>query len=622
MIDALDSFVSTSVRHGENGHLEFDWSNDLQEKVVQFDFQCVRTDESGVASLSIILDGLLSRLSMKQNSPEKELLRKELLVSLYKIIGKTRDVEGGKGEYTIAYMMIHVWYKYFPKLSALALSLFVFPPTHLNLLFPLDVIGTTELNDQIPYGSWKDIKYFCNYIKKQGNSNHPLIETCVTFINMQIHLDEESLNGGQKISLVGKWVPRESSEKFGWMFESLATNYFTKFMESAKTPESKAKAVKKCKVQYRILCSKMNKHLDTVQIKQCSKVWSTIEHAKTTSITMAKQRKAFLNQKKTGSDPRTNDHDRVVCAENLRAYLESLKKEGKEVKGKNVGLEMFAAQALGMLDYSYEISSSHREVADILNSQWRDNGDKKNADGLGPIIPIVDTSGSMSGDPLCAAISLGCRVAEKSILGSRVMTFSAEPAWINLDGNDTFVDKVSAIMKKSNTAGNITNFYKALNLILTVIEERRILPDDVENMILAIFSDMQIDDNLHAMTSGATNYNPTELQKTEARGKWATMFEQIKSEYADTGMRIYGKPLNPPHILFWNLRKTEGFPTISTEANCSMMSGFDPTILNLFCELGMDAIKGLTPYKMLMKQLDNPRYAPLETVIRASLISS
>ena len=441
MIDALDSFVSTSVRHGENGNSEFDWSNDLQEKIVQFDFQCVRTDESGVASLSAILDGLLSQLSIKQNSPEKELLRKELLITLYKMIGKTRDLEGGKGEYTIAYMMIHVWYKYYPKLSAVALSLFVFPPSRLTLLFPLDVIGTTELNDQIPYGSWKDIKYFCDYIKKQESVDHPLIQTCVIFINTQIHLDEESLNSEKNISLVGKWVPRESSEKFGWMFEHLATNYFTKFMESAKTPESKIKALKKCKVQYRILCSKLNKHLDTVQIKQCSKVWSTIEHAKTTSITMAKQRKAFLNQKKTGSDPRTDDHDRVLCAENLRSYLESLKKEGKEVKGKNVGLETFAAQALGMLDYSYELASNRREDANILNSQWRDNGNKKN---------------------------------------------------------------------------------------------------------------------------------------------------------------------------------TEEFPTISTEANCSMMSGYDPTVLNLFCEQGIHALKGLTPYNMLMKQLDNPRYAPLETIIRAS----
>jgi hypothetical protein len=280
---------------------------------------------------------------------------------------------------------------------------------------------------------------------------------------------------------------------------------------------------------------------------------------------------------------------------------------------------MFGAQALGLIDYNYD-TVRNQEETDILNSQWRDNCNKKNANGLGPMVPIVDTSGSMSGDPLHAALSLGIRVAEKSLLGKRVMTFSAEPAWINLDGCNTFTDMVLAIMKKSNTAGLNTNFYKALDMILTVIEEKRIPAADVENMILAVFSDMQIDDNLHLMTnSGALGYNPTDAQKVQARGKWAIMHEQIKTKYAEVGLRMYGQPLNPPHILFWNLRKTNGFPTLSTEAGCSMMSGFDPTILNMFCEMGMEALKDCAPYQMLLKQLESDRYYPLEKSIRDQL---
>jgi hypothetical protein len=79
---------------------------------------------------------------------------------------------------------------------------------------------------------------------------------------------------------------------------------------------------------------------------------------------------------------------------------------------------------------------------------------------------------------------------------------------------------------------------------------------------------------------------------------------------------MYGEPLKAPHILFWNLRSTSGFPTLSTEAGCSMMSGFDPTILNMFCELGMDALKDLTPYNGLLKTLTNDRYIPLELALR------
>jgi hypothetical protein len=617
MIQALDSFtplpalaaLPVPLHSGENGHTELSWQRDLQEKIVQFDFQCVRTDADGVAGLAKVLDGLLNELASSNHTSHKE-----LLVTLYKIIGKTRDINGGKGEYMLSYMMIWTWYKYFPALALTALQMFVMEPKEIDESLP----------SQEPYGSWKDIKYFCKYVLDNGGTiKDPLIQSCIEGINSTLRLDDNAYNStsedtSKNLTLVSKWVPREDA-KFGFLYDALATNYFPNFIATAKTDVSKTKALKKCKAQYRMLCSKLNRHLDTVQIKQASKNWADINHAKTTSITMAKQRKAFLNQKKTGGDTRSDDPDRVQCAENLRAYLESLKKDGKEVKGKNVGLEMFGAQALGLLDYSYNIVRNQEE-ADILNSQWRDNCNKKNANGLGHMVPIVDTSGSMSGDPLHAALSLGVRVAEKSLLGKRVMTFSAEPAWINLDGCDTFTDMVGAIMRKSNTAGLNTNFYKALDMILSVIEEKRIPAADVENMILAVFSDMQIDDNLHIMTTPGAQSYPNESQKLHARGKWEVMHEQIKSKYAEVGMRMYGEPLKPPHILFWNLRKTNGFPTLSTEAGCSMMSGFDPTILNMFCELGMEALRDMTPYKTLLKLLDNDRYIPMETVIRTALV--
>jgi hypothetical protein len=441
-------------------------------------------------------------------------------------------------------------------------------------------------------------------------------------INAQLRKDKETydLIGGTKtLSLVSKWVPRESS-KFGWMYEMLACNYYPEYMSSVnEKPTSKERAIKKCKAQYRVLCATLNRHLDTVQIKQAGNAWATIDHSKTTSITMTKQRNAFLNQKGVKKEQRSEDPDRILCAENLRAYLTSLKKEGKEVKGKNVGLEMFTQQAMSIINFyhaSGNLQIADQEAADILDSQWCDNCNKKNANGLGNMIAMVDLSGSMNGDPMNAAIALGCRVAEKSILGKRVMTFSEKPSWINLDGSATFTKMVQEILNNSRCAGMNTDFYAALDMILGAIEQNRVSLADASNMILAIFSDMQIDDNLSQMNG--TGYNCNKDQKMAARRKWATMFEEIKTKYAEVGMRMYGEPLTPPHILFWNLRQTEGFPTLSTEAGCSMMSGYDPTILNMFCEFGMEALKEMTPYKTLIKLLDNERYAPLETAIQQS----
>ena len=52
---------------------------------------------------------------------------------------------------------------------------------------------------------------------------------------------------------------------------------------------------------------------------------------------------------------------------------------------------------------------------------------------------MVDTSASMECDdcnPLYSAIGLGIRIAEKSKFGKRVLTFSSEPNWINLEPFD------------------------------------------------------------------------------------------------------------------------------------------------------------------------------------------
>ena len=49
IISALDKV--TLKRHGENAHVEYSWSHNLQEKIVQFFFQLVRTQGNGMDDL-------------------------------------------------------------------------------------------------------------------------------------------------------------------------------------------------------------------------------------------------------------------------------------------------------------------------------------------------------------------------------------------------------------------------------------------------------------------------------------------------------------------------------------------------------------------------------------------
>jgi hypothetical protein len=599
LVEAMDFIFSNPTQMGENKHIEHGWSHNIQEQIIQWHFQAVRTTDP---SLIEKYKSILINLSDKPTGNDT---KKNLLRILFRMIGHTRDIESGKGEYNLAYNMVWTWYEIYPQMAKFALCCFVHGATER---------ASRSNPENIPYGSWKDMKYMCRLIlEKTNDKNHPLIQYCIHLMNEQLRKDVQAQAEAQAEagpSLLAKWIPREGSNKFGFLFELLAYDYFPRYLSSAKNDISKSRAQLKAKMDYRKVITNLNRVLDTTQIKQCAKTWASIEHAKTTSITMAKQRKAFLNKK--GSD----DPDRIECADNLRAHLESLKKQGKEVKGKHVALPDFTKQALDLSVWSYNQSRPGHmirksEEADILNSQWRDNSNKKNAGGLGPMVAMCDLSGSMEGDPLAAAIALSCRVAEKSALGRRIMTFSAEPAWINLDEKTDFTDMVMEILANNSNVGLNTDFYKALDLILSVIVQNQIPPADVENMILAIFSDMQIDDCL-CFQPGSNTYAHSEQETKKAYYKWSVMHDKIKQKYAEAGMRYFGKPLKPPHILFWNLRSTTGFPTLSTEAGCSMMSGFSPALLNAFCDEGMDSLHNHTPWSMFLKLVEVDRYKTMD----------
>jgi Mg-chelatase subunit ChlD len=386
------------------------------------------------------------------------------------------------------------------------------------------------------------------------------------------------LINSNEVSLVAKWAPREKSS-FGWLYELLAADYFAYFLTTANTSESKQKANLKCKTEYRKVLSALNRKIDTLQIKQCGQAWSSIDFNKVTSISITKQKKAFLNVKNNGEARFPHVEDRVQCSENFNNHVQSTIKNCVEIKGKRVGMADFTKQAVDLI-----YGQNNQVEKDILNSQWRDNA--KQTGALGNMIAMVDVSGSMEGDPMNAAIALGLRIAEKSVLGKRVMTFSSKPTWVNLDGHNDFVSQVKVV--KDADWGMNTNFHAALDLILNAIIENKMPEEDVQDLVLVILSDMQMD-------SGDTCNKQA-------------LYDTMKEKYQIAGIRVQGKPYKPPHILFWNLRSSHGFPSLSTQPNCSMMSGFSPALLNLFCDQGLDALQSSTPWSLLEKSLENERY--------------
>jgi hypothetical protein len=556
LISALDTHTPSQI--GENGSVEYTWSNDIRERIVQLSFQLTRTRDD--SKLAETVQHLLTDITRKYDTGFLARdVYKELMSLLYRMVGHTRDLLEGKGEYALSYMLLCAWEKVNPSLAAFAFKHFLVAPE-----------GTTDFH---PYGSWKDIKYLYHY-----NSESSLVEYGLGLLVQQLRADETA----EKPSLAAKWTPRQKS-KHAELFTRLAIRYYPQYFATAKTDIAREKAMLKAKTEFRKLLSALNVRLDTVQVKQCDGRWAEIEPTKQTSITMHKQKKAFLNLDKKG-EQRSQLDDRIICAQNFSAMAQKAAAGEVSIKGQRVGLNDFTAEAIKLID-TYRLDK-HADEVNILNAQWLDNS--KQTGALGKMIAMVDVSGSMDGDPLNAAIALGIRIAEKSLLGKRVLTFSATPSWANLDGYDTFVEMVS-VLKRADWGMN-TNFYAAAKLILDAIIANKLAPEDVEDMVLAILSDMQID----AADKGGLG-----------------MMATIENMYAEAGKEVWGRPFKAPHILFWNLRSTSGFPTLSTQQNCSMMSGFSPALLNLFCDEGLESLQTCTPWSLLVKSLDNERYSVL-----------
>jgi hypothetical protein len=248
----------------------------------------------------------------------------------------------------------------------------------------------------------------------------------------------------------------------------------------------------------------------------------------------------------------------------------------------------------------------------LINAQWEDFMSR--VGDLGNMVAMVDQSGSMiweGGNPYYAAFGMGIAIATKSALGKRVMTFSDEPCWVSLEGCETFCQYVQKLQTYDHLAGGGTNFFKALSLVLDACIAGGLSDEVVSGMTLAIFSDMQIDETTNTVYDESSSpYGwgtgdiviDSKLKLEAFSNKMASMQERIALMYKAAGYR------SVPHMLFWNLRSTNGFPSLSTANNTSMFSGFSPVLLNSFCEKGVDALDGLTPWIGLLGMVNNPRF--------------
>lgn len=200
------------------------------------------------------------------------------LHALFQVIRYTRET---LLERDLTYLQLWVWYEFHPVCAAHAL---------------VECVSN--------YGCWKDIQYFCQFCKNQQPQlqqqlqPHPFVLYAICVLEHQLKQDwfayqhyQQHGNWPWPISNAAKWTPREKSAH-GWIYTMLSVGYFDYFV-SARTLDQQTSALKKSKMHLRKILSTLNKHLDTVEIKQCANDWNNIDPVQVPIHATFKYHRAF-----------------------------------------------------------------------------------------------------------------------------------------------------------------------------------------------------------------------------------------------------------------------------------------------------------------------------------------
>ena len=614
---ALDNHIPMQL--GENGNPEHTLTHNTDiSALVQLYFQLTRctgptqtTDERRQYNLLLQMAfGPKPRTSLEGTYPPAD---REFARILFKLIGHTRDIESGKGERQIAYAFIWEYAQFNMDLARYALY---------SLVHPLTAAG--ERGTGVQFGSWSDIKYFCNAIKEySGSEDHPLIDYALTLMSEQIRVDKASIQastaGGKKAvcSLAVRWMPKENKKtvktpegkrvKYGaytWQYFRLADLIFP-YYKTAKSKESETAARRKARGELHRLYAPINQYLGTVQIamsagRKGDGVWDQISFGRgedgsvgkynVTGCTLRRHPNAWKNISKDGSG-RTEEGHRIQCATNYMEHMEAVSQGKATARGKTLNTYQLAKDAIGTS------LSDATEVARI-NGQWLSNSE--GAPSTGMMLPIIDVSSSMEVDdnvPMLSAIGTGIRISEHAhpSLQNRALTFSSTPSWFDLTScGDDFVKKVHTVRHNSNWGGN-TDLRAAFKLVLDALIAAKVTPDEAGQVVLVVLSDMQID---------GSNFNGG--SSWGSGGCWAdTAQTAVIRMWTEAGYQI-------PHVVWWNLRKTTGFPAMTNTQNATMISGYSAAVLKSFEGKGIEALKDYTPENMFLDLLGHERLACLD----------
>lgn len=391
------------------------------------------------------------------------------------------------------------------------------------------------------FGRWDDLYVFVGT---------PLENDAFNFMKEQLALDIEC----KTPSLLAKWLKSENTSSN----ESRRLANITRLHFGMNHK------------QYRKTLSVLRNRINIVERLMSENRWDEIEFDKIPSKAGMIYKNAFAR------------HDIERAKAGAQTYADFAKDETKKVN----------ADVLNPVDIANRVfggqvrTNTDRAIIDKYWSCLKDyyNGRQENG------IAIVDVSGSMSGQPMNAAVSMGAYIAErgKGPFKDHFITFSSNPALVRFEGVDIY-DKFQRARQAD--WGGSTNIEATFDMMLNVALQNHVPASDMPQT-LYIFSDMEF--------NGCMSYGPANASRwgygNRINGGAAgitTLLEGIAQKWARYGYEL-------PRVIFWNLdARQENIPALG--GRFSYVSGFSMNMVETI-------LSGKDGYDLMMEKLNTSRY--------------
>lgn len=407
-------------------------------------------------------------------------------------------------------------------------------------------VAKANLENVSEYGRWDDLIYVAEGTQMQT--------AAFNIIKHQLALDIQC----KTPSLLAKWMPSQN-----------ASNADTKRLGHVL-----ANFLGMTSREYRKTLSTLRERINVLERLMSANRWDEIEFDKIPSKAGLVYRNAFAR--------------RDILAKKYEAFAKN--------KDTKVNADALYPHDVAHRAFAMRYNTSLEDPTRLMLQKYWDNlkdfynGREENG------IAVVDVSGSMSGTPMEAAVSMGAYIADKAHgpFANHFITFSAHPELVRFEGVD-IVDKLNRCVQAD--WGMNTNVQAVFDMLLNTAMKQGVKAEDMPTRIY-IFSDMEFDECVSfdriSKRSRSSWSRWDDCRTVNSVDEVNSDLENIKLEWARHGYQM-------PQVIFWNLNaRNNRIPAIGD--GFSYVSGFSPSMIDCI-------LSGKDGWDLMVEKLMSKRYA-------------